>query len=147
MDRAVLYCKIGTNNVGVVPPGASGVLIADDAGVTPHRGHLAKTPLMQLPWSSPGLIVQAASEARRVTVSVTALRVGTVGDARATLQMRDGEKYAVVELTGEQGEWLDYYISAARPAQQSPPAGWWPDPDGSGRQRFWDGHNWTEHFA
>lgn len=25
------------------------------------------------------------------------------------------------------------------------PAGWYPDPDGSGGQRYWSGHAWTEH--
>lgn len=27
------------------------------------------------------------------------------------------------------------------------PAGWYADPDGSGGQRYWDGHAWTEHQA
>ncbi|MCH9766581.1 MAG: DUF4352 domain-containing protein [Actinomycetia bacterium] len=27
------------------------------------------------------------------------------------------------------------------------PAGWYPDPDGSGGQRYWSGHAWTEHQA
>lgn len=27
------------------------------------------------------------------------------------------------------------------------PAGWYPNPDGSGGQRYWSGHAWTEHQA
>ncbi|MHB8467145.1 MAG: DUF2510 domain-containing protein [Acidimicrobiales bacterium] len=36
----------------------------------------------------------------------------------------------------------------ARPAHVSPtPAGWYADPGGSGRLRYWDGIRWTEHMS
>jgi Protein of unknown function (DUF2510) len=28
----------------------------------------------------------------------------------------------------------------------NPPAGWYPDPEQPGRQRYWDGSAWAQHF-
>jgi hypothetical protein len=35
---------------------------------------------------------------------------------------------------------------ASMPAPAGPPPGWYADPGGSGKRRWWDGTNWTEHL-
>lgn len=36
------------------------------------------------------------------------------------------------------------YVQASPP---QPPAGWFPDPSGTGTNRYWDGQRWTEHTS
>jgi hypothetical protein len=38
------------------------------------------------------------------------------------------------------------YPANVPPPPPLPPAGWYPDPAGSNRQRWWDGRGWTDHL-
>ncbi|MGU3652520.1 DUF2510 domain-containing protein [Mycolicibacterium sp. A43C] len=59
-------------------------------------------------------------------------------------------------------QWTEHYhystnptpLSAAKPQKPAaevpsttPPAGWYSDPDGQIRRRYWDGYQWTNHFT
>jgi hypothetical protein len=39
------------------------------------------------------------------------------------------------------------YVSPSPPPPASTPPGWYADPGGSGRNRWWDGTQWTEHLS
>lgn len=38
-------------------------------------------------------------------------------------------------------------VGTGRPGAPSPPAGWYPDPSGTARLRWWDGKGWSDHTS
>jgi putative membrane protein len=56
------------------------------------------------------------------------------------------EARRAAEVAGPLGS-ASEHAPAASPAPDAIPAGWYPDPSGRYRSRYWDGTAWTDHTA
>lgn len=71
------------------------------------------------------------------------------GNTTTSVQVGPGE---LVVLEYEAPRWFvamkgtwTVHPPVAAPAQPTTPPGWYPDPSGTGQQRYWDGTTWTAH--
>lgn len=80
---------------------------------------------------------------RRLPVTTTlALDKGTVWGKSTTIL--DKPLYVHRRFWGD-ADAFDAATAGAAAAPTGTPAGWYPDPDDAGQQRYWDGQAWTEH--
>lgn len=77
------------------------------------------------------------------TVLLVWLLCAVVGAAIAKSKNRNwGEGLVLGGLLGVIGVIIELCLRAQAPGL--PPSGWYPDPEGSGSQRFWNGREWAE---
>jgi hypothetical protein len=89
-------------------------------------------------------------------INAATTRTTTVHDT--TLSFRAGPSAILMDASMYEPSTLRIMLSptfhrveqAATSRQHTPPvprAGWYADPQGGARQRYWDGSRWTEHYS
>ena len=69
------------------------------------------------------------------------VRVGGTQKMRANITAQSAEYKNTIRL-------FDAVSAHVQSARMKPPsAGWYSDPHGADRQRYWDGERWTDHYS
>ena len=55
-------------------------------------------------------------------------------------------RFTVVALKPSMATWDPYSVENGGRPPSLPPAGWYPDPSGQARERWWDGRGWSHHL-
>lgn len=125
--------KVESLNTMIVanPSGNTQVQITSNG----YQGKSAGRAVRDAVGIAPGTVAQAVDSENSTIPMVAGTTVGLVLPAAAAAALPVGMvAQPVVEL-------------ASAGATPSAPAGWYPDPENAGQQRYFDGQAWTEHRA